>query len=1000
MKPTNENAGIFAGNDLNSKNTQDILESNLQVPTTYFNPKTLEKLSILDKQLFNIYGKGSKVETPYACLHHAFEAQVKLNPKNVAATYEGQKITYRDLDQQANYLAAILTEHGVKPGDNIGLYIQRSIPMLIGILASLKIGAAYVPQHIGVAPESQLNFVTKKANTKVILTISKFKHLVPVPENHTCLAIDDIIEEAGKDWVNKEFTPNRPVTKDDSCFILFTSGTTGNPNGVQVSHKNVCNVVLNEPGNLNIVPCMKVGQILSIAFDMAAWEIFGCLCNGGTLLIRGKSITETAERAHVIIATPSVLGRVNRKQCKNIMAVAVAGEPCPAPLVEKWAPMCDFYNSCGPTETTIVNTMQLCKPSAEAPPIGKPIPNNTVYILDENMQPLPIGEVGVMWGGGTCVTDGYLANDELNARKYAYDPFLNDGSLMFHTGDLGRWNKDGELEHHGRVDDQVKVNGFRIELDSVSNAIEASPLCRKAVTLKYDNKSLVAFLSPACADIEEAKQSVADNLPYYCVPSVFIPMDKFPTTSRGKIDKRKLLEIAKIEKEKHDLVSFKEQYEKVELPKQGSWLKKLWKSPRFMEYNRLAVLVGLVNVAVFIHALTKGNWWAPEGIALAKISNVVIVNFFMAIIVRQQYVINMFFGIATSFARHWPLSVRRRMGKVYHFGGMHLGGNISGTIWFTLFLGSLFYQHFNSGIGTSTALIGASASLVVLLVAIIIMSLPKFRAKFHDNFERMHRFGGWTALLLFWIQTVLFIKAQSHDQWLGSSLASTPAFWLLGILTISIAIPWMYLRKVNVEIDKPSSHVAIAKFNYGVTPFAGSSMVLSTSPLKEWHAFANVPSPNSEGYRLTISRAGDWTGKFIDEMPSKIWVKGIPTAGVGNIDKLFKRVVWVATGSGIGPCLPHLLTRDTPSKLVWATRNPVKTYGSKLVDEILSVQDDPIIWDTDKDGKPDMVKLAYLAYKQFDAEAVICISNRKLTWQVVTGMETRGIPAYGAIWDS
>ncbi|HSX95932.1 MAG TPA: hypothetical protein VLG91_00780, partial [Streptomyces sp.] len=198
----------------------------------------------------------------------------------------------------------------------------------------------------------------------------------------------------------------------------------------------------------------------------------------------------------------------------------------------------------------------------------------------------------------------------------------------------------------------------------------------------------------------------------------------------------------------------------------------------------------------------------------------------------------------------------------------------------------------------------------------------------------------------------------------------------------------------------PSTHVALARFDHGVTPFAGSSTAISRSPLTEWHSFANVPSPGEPGFRLTISRAGDWTGSFIDDAPPKVWVKGITTAGVANIETLFSKVIYVATGSGIGPCLPHLLAAEVPSRLVWATRDPRRTYGDGLVDEILAVQPNALVWDTSRHGKPDMVRLAYTAYRDFGAEAVICISNKKLTWQVVHGLERRGIPAYGAIWDS
>ena len=224
--------------------------------------------------------------------------------------------------------------------------------------------------------------------------------------------------------------------------------------------------------------------------------------------------------------------------------------------------------------------------------------------------------------------------------------------------------------------------------------------------------------------------------------------------------------------------------------------------------------------------------------------------------------------------------------------------------------------------------------------------------------------------------------------------------WVLAVITASVALPWLRLRRVRVRIERPSSHVALARFDHGVTPFAGSSTAISRRPLAEWHSFANVPAPGQPGFRLTISRAGDWTGSFIEDAPETLWVKGITTAGVANIETLFTKVIYVATGSGIGPCLPHLLAEKVPARLVWATRDARATYGDALVDEILAVQPDATIWDTSRDGKPDMVALAYAAYRDFGAEAVICISNKKLTWQVVHGLERRGIPAYGAIWDS
>jgi hypothetical protein len=437
-----------------------------------------------------------------------------------------------------------------------------------------------------------------------------------------------------------------------------------------------------------------------------------------------------------------------------------------------------------------------------------------------------------------------------------------------------------------------------------------------------------------------------------------------------------------------------------DLPPQQPLLRRIGKHPLMIHYHRLIALVVLVNLAALLYGVRQGMWWTAGGITLGALSNLVLANVGLAILIRQHYVINLLFKIATSAPTSWPLSIRWLLGKVYHFGGLHVGGAIVGTIWFGVFAGSLTYHAVNGLPGVSLPTVIVTYALLLLLLFIIGMAIPQVRTKYHDHFELSHRIGGWTALLLFWAQSLLFINDQRGAVPLGPAFLSTPGFWVLIVLSVSIALPWLRLRKVAVQIENPSSHAALVRFNHGVTPFAGSSTAVSRNPLVEWHSFANVPAPGESGFRLTISRAGDWTGQFIDDLPSHLWVKGIPTAGVGNIDKLFKRVVWIATGSGIGPTLPHLLSQEVPARLVWSTRSPRKTYGDDLVDEILAAQPEALIWDTDENGRPDLIKLAYEAHRDFDAEAVIVISNKKLTWQVVYGMESRGIPAYGAIWDS
>jgi hypothetical protein len=395
----------------------------------------------------------------------------------------------------------------------------------------------------------------------------------------------------------------------------------------------------------------------------------------------------------------------------------------------------------------------------------------------------------------------------------------------------------------------------------------------------------------------------------------------------------------------------------------------LTKHPSVKPYNRLAVGILILNLLVYSKV---------EVLSLQNVLNFTLLNFSAAILIRQQYVINLLFHLATSAPQSWPIQIRWALGKVYHFGGIHVGGFFCGTAWLATSIGHL----------PSAELRVLVVLHLILLGIMMVAALPVVRAKHHNQFELVARFGGWASIALFWLQTIM----------LGQVFSASGA--LLLPVTFSVALPWLRLKKVRVDLLVPSNHVALAKFNYGVTPFAGSSTDLSRNPLLEWHSFANVPSPGEDGFRLTISRAGDWTGRLIDEKPTHLWVKGIPTAGVGNVEKLFKKVVWVATGSGIGPCLPHLLSGQVPAMLVWSTRNPRKTYGDALVNEILRVQPNAIIWDTDSQGKPDLVKLSYEAFKTFDAEAVICIANKKVTFHVNYQMESRGIPAFGAIWDS
>jgi hypothetical protein len=402
----------------------------------------------------------------------------------------------------------------------------------------------------------------------------------------------------------------------------------------------------------------------------------------------------------------------------------------------------------------------------------------------------------------------------------------------------------------------------------------------------------------------------------------------------------------------------------------------MWAHPRLSHYNRL-VAATLCGNALFAGVEQTHGSLSMRAAALAAT-----VNFVVAVVARQQHLINLLFTVVANVPPSWPLRVRRSLGKIYHFGGLHAGTAVSGTVWSIGWAAAAAAHSHREGLAEVAVSVGVAGTAVAMSAG----AVPALRARFHDLFEFTHRFGGWVLLLLLWIHLLL------RPTWLGAVL--------LTVATASAATPWLRLRKVAVAIERPSPHVAFAHLDYGVTPGVGYTMAVSRKPLTEWHSFATMPRGTGAGYRLAVSRAGDWTGSFIDQVPYELWVKGIPTAGIGRIERMFARVVYLVTGSGIGPSIPHILAAEVPAQLVWVARDPRTTYGELFLKMLLKAHPHAIIWDTARDGKPDAVRLAYTAYRSYNAEAVICVSNKSFTWQVVHGLESRGIPAYGPIWDS
>jgi hypothetical protein len=427
------------------------------------------------------------------------------------------------------------------------------------------------------------------------------------------------------------------------------------------------------------------------------------------------------------------------------------------------------------------------------------------------------------------------------------------------------------------------------------------------------------------------------------------------------------------------------------VPSLAPMVRRALKHPRLMHYNRLIALVGLVNGTLLVLHLLRGNWHVADGTALSGLSDLIVVNLAIAVLIRQQHVLNVIYFLAGRGSDGWPLRLRWTLSKVNHIGGVHVGAALAGMLWLCAFTVVAAVAHAGRTPVADLTTVVLAGSLVTLALVVVLGALPPVRARIHNLFELTHRFGGWTSVGLFWALTVHL----THGNWGAWQIK------VLGLITASIVWPWLRLRRVAVSVDRPSSHAAIVHLNYGVTPAHVAGVGISRSPLREWHAFATVTTPGRSGYRLLVSRAGDWTARFIDDPPSHLWVRGVPTrAPMAAIEVMYRRVVYVVTGSGIGPALGQILTSRVPARLVWSTRNPRATYGDALVDEVLAAHPDALIWDTTERGKPNLLQLAHQVSREFAAEAVLVVSNKAGTWNVVHGLERLGIPAFGPIWDS
>ena len=584
------------------------------------------------------------------------------------------------------------------------------------------------------------------------------------------------------------------------------------------------------------------------------------------------------------------------------------------------------------------------------------------------------------------------------------------------------------------------TQGFRIELDGISATLASFPGVTRATALLMDGE-IHGFVSPDHHEVSSILGHVKKSQPYYAVPSHIHLFASLPSTPNGKIDKKALLVMAKgapkdempethtlVMSEKHvdpelaletrslsstttyttTTTSPNEKDLDVDIPdkKRGQ----PWRGLQhriFIIYRQLFSIVWLVNIGFLVALIVTDN----GGHGGAPWLNILVAaNLLTAILIRQELVINALYTITCSVPRSFPLWIRSRCAEIYHLGGVHSGAGICATAWLLISTVRTTVEHVTEGTKLSPnalAVLVLSWVLCLLCCCLVGFAWPGFRKRYHNQFERIHRFVGWTTLGIFWVRSVLSIDGERRGREqvvdLGNALVKSPIFWILIVATLSIASSWFFLRKVPVEAEVLSDHAVRLHFDY-TTPVNGSFTRLSRRPLLEWHSFATIPNPqhsdSGKGYSLIVSNAGDWTRSCIQNPPTSLWVRGLPTCGVMRIATLFNRVVVIATGSGIGPVLGHVGQPSCPTQLIWSTRDPEATFGTDIIRTVRRGIPGAVIHDTRVSGRPDLVRMGFNMARSFGAEAVIIIANEKITKKVVYGLRTRGMSAYGAIWDS
>jgi len=521
------------------------------------------KISLLnEKQLNQQLFEWNNTKSEYRqdkCFHQIFEEQVEKFPNEIAAVYKDKQLTYSELNKQANHLAHYLKDLNITCETIVGICLERSLELIIGIMGILKSGAAYLPLDISY-PSARLKFMIDDSKAKVLITKSSIIENLNIESQVICL---------DKDWnkISKydDNNPNSPVKPDNMAYVIYTSGSTGKPKGTMIIHRGLMNYLSWASNEYNVVNGPGTPVNSSISFDATITSLFTPFMAGKRIELLPEDVPEVESLNNalsnninwsLVKITPAHLDLLNTllpidKIKKQTRAFILGGEALYSKTLSMWTQHCPetrLINEYGPTETVVgcciyeVNPDELEEGSV---PIGRPIANTQLYILDDRLQPLPIGVPGELYIGGDGVARGYLNREELTNEKFIANPFMNN--RIYKTGDIARYREDGIIEYLGRIDNQVKIRGYRVETGEIESLLNQYPDVSENVIIIHsitsqDIRIIAFFVSNSEQKIEtvDIKNFLSDQLPSYMIPSAFVQLKSIPLTSNGKVDRKAL----------------------------------------------------------------------------------------------------------------------------------------------------------------------------------------------------------------------------------------------------------------------------------------------------------------------------------------------------------------------------------------------------------------------------------------------------------------------------